>query len=109
MVSATYIDWDKFQSHVPIGCVIKTPVWCDDEGGVYGGDVGVLLEYQPFGCIDHPHSDTLLLFPDHVDFEVNLHIQEINSFRDDYIDARGMMYLIDGEWLTFDQVMGRLP
>ena len=98
------IDWERFAERVPIGCIIKTPVWGDEEG-VYGGDVGMLLEYQPFGCFDHPQSDTLLLFPEHDLRDVNLLIQEINSTRIEHIDATQMHYLINNQWLTFDEIM----
>lgn len=101
----TAINWDRFAARVQADCIIKTPVWCDEDGQQYGGDEGILLEFRPFGCIDHLQSDTLLLFPEHELRDVNLRIQEINSDREDYIDATAMLYLIDGRWLTFDELM----
>ena len=98
------IDWELFAERVPLRCVIRTPVWRDEEG-VYGGDEGMLLEYRPFGCFDHLHSDTLLLFPEHELRDVNLRIQEISTTREEHIDATEMQYFIDNHWQTFGEVM----
>lgn len=97
------IDWDKFAQRVPAGTQVKkhdTPAIINGVTGVIEGDYGILLENKPFRV-----SELSCKMYEYVSIETMLYFQPFRHIGQMSDRVEDMRYLIDGIWLTFDEIM----
>jgi hypothetical protein len=93
-------DWHDFAAYVPAGAQATFLSRYSDRWAE-----GIILENQPFSLMDREEKSVYL--------QDALRYQSFHA-RDDiienmpfYMEVERMIYLVDGEWLTFIQVMCR--
>lgn len=94
------IDWETFAARVPAGAHVrwKTSSW--------GHRDAVLLETSPY--IDYEHVNETEFLSQIFTREKWLRVQPFIAFTDFLsikMEAETLEYLIDGQWLTFTEIM----
>ncbi len=93
------IDWERFAERIPAGTTIIEP-------NPYVDFVldGILLENKPYSDWEYPSGD--LTDPDHAINPARLRVQIFMFGRmSHYHPVKDLIYLINGQWLTFSEVM----
>lgn len=107
-------EWRIFAERVPPRTMIQqpdTPVIIDGKPSYFHGELGILLETQPFrageiacdaSTLQYNDPDKLQkMFENHLWFQPFRHIGQMAH------DARLLRYLINGDWYTFEEIMKR--
>ena len=99
------IDWQKFGERVKAGTMIRY-----EPEDYYPGWVGILLENTPCPEEDLGYTETV----GDVEYRYTRYVERpllrMQDFEEEEIEwvqplGKGVQYLINGEWLTYEQVM----
>lgn len=93
------IDWDKFAERVPAGTRIIGSVPHTDSA-----IEGILLENKPFKDWEFPSGDLNDPFKPIHPTRVHVQFFVLGNYTQ-YGYVEGLVYFINGQWLTFDEVM----
>ena len=97
------IDWSQVAARVPLGTRVSvTTENLSDPDGLWLEEVeGVVMRFED---IEDGYNEN---FPEEAEYlDLVVWIQPFHLTSEWWIDPQGLVYFINGQWLTFAQVMG---